>query len=97
MSPLLMITRGPGKKVVDFLTTIFNLNYYGPGQCDYSKHEMSIYNKLCSYKDGLLCPFGYRFTEKPDFSVNHNDMENYGRYHSFWPTGISFSVIDHFV
>jgi hypothetical protein len=58
---------------------------------------MSFMNKFCGYRDGILCPFAFKFTDGNHFVDNKNDMPLYGQYHEFYPTGISFGIIDHFV
>ena len=97
MSPLLLPTQGVGKSILMPIIDGLKLNYYGPGQCGINLRRIKLLNTVCGFKNGLLCPFGFRFTEKFHFSTEKNDLALYGQYHEFWPTGIGFDLIKHFV
>lgn len=70
--------------------------FYGPGKCSVNYKLMNLLNKVCHIRDGLFCQFAYKFTDGIHFFDNKNDMEIYGRYHEFYPSGMGFTVIKHF-
>ena len=73
MSPLLHASRGPGKTIIDN-TSKMGLYFYGPGSCSINHNFMSMVNYFCSLKDGILCPFAYKFTDGFNIFNNKNDM-----------------------